>query len=78
MIVFLAAVFFGMAVYGVAVGQFGAAILSLLMCAFVYYAGRVFAAQDQAYANDPERASTQASTSDALQQHDSECMRDRI
>ena len=72
-------IFLGMFIYGVVVGIYGAALLSLLMFVFNLWACRVFAAKDRAYAADPRNARALGpSTSDALAEHDCECMRSRF
>lgn len=78
MIRLLAYVFLCCAAYGVWVGMWGGVVLSLFMWVFMHYAQGWFAAQDRAYATDPARASAQTPTSCALQQHDTECMADKI
>jgi hypothetical protein len=68
--------FLGLFFYGLWVGLLGAALLSLVVCVFTLWAERVFAAQDKAYAADPRNAKLlEPSTSDALDKHDTECMR---
>ena len=75
----LQAVFLGMFVYGLVAGIYGPALLSLMMFAFNVWAGRRFAAQDKAYDADPRNARALGpSTSDALAEHDCECMRSRF
>jgi len=72
-------IFLGMFIYGVVVGIYGAALLSLLMFVFTLWACRVFAAKDRAYAADPRNARALGpSTSDALAEHDCECMRSKF
>jgi len=72
-------IFLGMFIYGVVVGIYGAALLSLLMFVFNLWACRVFAAKDRAYAADPRNARALGpSTSDALAEHDCECMRSKF
>lgn len=74
----LAFVFLAMAFWGVLIGHLGGAVLAVFMWALMHYAHRVFALQDQVYYSDPERAPVQASTSDALQAAESECMADKV
>ena len=57
----------------------GAGMLALLMFLFNVWACRVFAAKDKAWAADPRNAKLLgSSTSDALSEHDCECMRSRF
>lgn len=74
----LAYIFLAMAAYGVFIGHLAGAALAVIMWALVHFARGVFAAQDQVYYSDPERAPVQASTSDALQAAESECMADKV
>lgn len=79
MIRILSLAFLGMFFYGLVVGTLAGAMLSLGMFAFVLYADRRFAAQDKAYAADPRNAMpAQCPTSNALAEHDCECMRSRF
>ena len=72
-------VFLGMFVYGIWVAMYGPALLALLMLLFYVWAVRRFVAQDRAYAADPRNArAAQCPTSDALTEHDCECMRSRF
>lgn len=72
-------IFLSMFVYGLWSGMLGAGLLALGMWAFVCYAEGVFAAADRAHANSPRSAGpAQQSTSDALADHDCECMRSRF
>lgn len=73
MISFLALVFLGMFVYGIVVGLYGAAILSLIMCAFTIFAGKQLRKRDIEYYTHPRSArQAQRPTSDALADHDTE------
>lgn len=75
----LQAVFLGMFIYGMWAGMHGGAIIAAGMVVFIWLAGRVFAAQDRAYAADPSNArDIQPPTSDALAEHDCECMRSEL
>jgi len=75
----LQAVFLGMFVYGLWTVLYGAGLLAGMMFLFNVWAGRKFAADDKAYAADPRNARALGpSTSDALAEHDCECMRSRF
>ena len=75
----LQAVFLGMFVYGLWTVLYGAGLLAGMMFLFNVWAGRKFAADDKAYAADPRNArAAQCPTSDALTEHDCECMRSRF
>jgi hypothetical protein len=75
----LQATFLGMFIYGMVVGIYGAGFLALLMFVFNVWACRVFAAKDSAWAADPRNAKPVASpTSDALAEHECECMRSKF
>jgi uncharacterized membrane protein len=71
-------VFLGMFAYGVVVGLYGAALLALGMWAFVCYATRVFAAQEAAWRNSPQRAPTEPDTAHKLDEHCCECTRSEL
>lgn len=49
-------VFVVMAVYGVAIGHYGGALIALCMIGLVFYADKVFKQQDAAWAADPRNA----------------------
>ena len=75
----LSYVFAALCVYGVIVGHFGGALLSLLVWVFVLIAQGVFATKDAAYDADPTHVKhAQASTSDALVEHDCESSRTKF
>jgi hypothetical protein len=75
----LLVVFLGMFIYGLWAGMHGGAIIALGMLVFIWLGERVFAAQDKAYNADPRNArAVQCPTSDALAEHDCECMRSKF
>lgn len=62
-------IFLVMAAYGLYVGLYGAAILSLTVWAFVCYASGVFDAQEEAWRNDPRNAEMPPSTEHMIDEH---------
>lgn len=69
-------IFLAMAAYGFVTPHHGAGLLALGMAVFVHWAEWVMDAHDAAWAADPHNAKrVQCSTSDALCEHECECMR---
>ncbi len=70
-------IFLAMAGYGFAMGMNGAALLALFMVVFTHWGEWVMDAHDAAWAADPRNAKRiQGPTSDALDEHECECMSD--
>lgn len=70
--------FLALTAYGLFVGLYGAAILSLIMWIFLCYATRVFAAQDEAWRKDPRNASMEKPTEAKTEEHCCACSGDRM
>lgn len=75
----LKVIFLGLALKGITLGMYGAAVLAGLMVGLLRFADRRFAAQDKLYNADPCNVKhVGPSTSDAMTAHDCECMRSKF
>ena len=72
-------IFLGLFAFGLWTGMYGGAILALLMWGIICYASGVFAEQDRLHARSIAGARPcQGPTSDALLDHECECMADKL
>lgn len=71
-------IFLAFAAYGLFMGLYGGAILSLTVWAFVCYASWRFDKQDEAWRNDPRNAETPLSTEHMIDEHCCECSGDKM
>ena len=71
-------IFLALFAYGLSVGLYGAAILSLIMWAFLCYATGVFEAQDAAWMAHPKNAKAPTCTARKLDEHCCSCSGDKM